>query len=80
MNDNFDYDQAAELYPGRTPFNTGLKRYMRFPSAAEAIRFAIEQMPRESLRAAILEIGEERYEGQSILDLYMAGTYPLARH
>jgi hypothetical protein len=80
MNDNFDYSQSAEFYPGRrNPSRAEIKRYMRFASAAEAIQFAIEEMPREMLAAAILEVSDERYEGQSIFDLYKAGAYPLTR-
>jgi len=79
MNDNFDYDHAAELYPGRPLAGRGSNRYMRFPSAAKALQFAIEEMPRELLRGATLEVDEERFQGDAILDLYMASGYPLPR-
>lgn len=80
MNDNFDYAQPAELYPGSATFRFNkVARYMRFPSAAEAIQFAVEEMPRDLLRNAVLEVDSGRFVGQSIFDLYMAGMYPLAR-
>jgi hypothetical protein len=80
MNDNFNYEHAAELYPGRPAAGArGSSRYMRFPSAAAALRFAIEEMPREMLRGATLEVDEERFQGDAILDLYMAAGYPLPR-
>ncbi|KKB11153.1 hypothetical protein VE25_14125 [Devosia geojensis] len=80
MNDNFNYNHAAELYPGRLVGGArGSNRYMRFPSAAEALQFAIEEMPREMLRGATLEVDEERFQGDAILDLYMASGYPLPR-
>lgn len=79
MNDNFDYTHAAELYPGRSTTGRRSGRYMRFPSAAEAVQFAVEQMPRELLRGATLEVDEERFLGEAILDLYKAAGYPLPR-
>ena len=57
----FDYAAAAELFalrrrlPRRDPFG-----YKRFEQAAEAIRFAIEQLPRECLAGAFLEVDEQR--------------------
>jgi len=79
MNDNFDYNHAAELYPGRAVAGRRSSRYMRFPSAAEAVQFAIEEMPRELLRGAMLEVDEERFQGEAIFELYMAAGYPLPR-
>lgn len=79
MNDNFDYTHSAELYPGRSMTGGRSGRYMRFPSAAEAVQFAIEKMPRELLRGATLEVDEERFLGEAILDLYKAAGYPLPR-
>lgn len=80
MNDNFDYAEPAELYPGKNAaFGARVARYMRFPSAAEAIRFAIEEMPPELLGNSTLEVSEMRFKGQAIFELYMAGAYPLTR-
>jgi hypothetical protein len=76
----FDYAAAAEIYPSRA---RGSRRhpvgYKRFDSAAEALRFAIEQLPAEALAGAYLEIGEERYDARDIRALYDASEYPLAR-
>jgi hypothetical protein len=77
----FDYDAAAEIYPSRS---RGSRRhpvgYKRFDSAAEALRFAIEQLPAEALAGAYLEIDEERYDAREMRTLYDAPAYPLPRN
>ena len=77
----FDYDAAAEIYPSRA---RGSRRhpvgYKRFDSAAEALQFAIEQLPAEALVGAYLEIGEERYDAREMRTLYDAPAYPLPRN
>lgn len=76
----FDYSAAAELFPTlgrrrkREPF-----RYARFARAAEAIRFAMEDLPRESLAGAFLEVDEQRYGSADIRRLYQSAEYPLTR-
>ena len=77
----FDYDASAEIYPSRA---RGSRRhpvgYKRFDSAAEALQFAIEQLPAEALVGAYLEIGEERYDAREMRALYDAPAYPLPRN
>jgi len=75
----FDYSALAELFPTR-----GLRRrqsfmYKRFPKAAQAIRFAMEEMPRASLMGAFLEVNERRYGSDDIRRLYESADYPLTR-
>jgi hypothetical protein len=76
----FDYCAAAELFPtrrrlsGRQSFG-----YKRFAHASQAIRFAIEDMPPESLVGAFLEVDEQRYGSEDIRRLYQSSEYPLAR-
>jgi hypothetical protein len=78
--DEFDYDAAAELFPTRRrlprrePFG-----YKRFERAAQAIRFAIEDLPPECLVGAFLEVDERRYGSEDIRRLYESAKYPLAR-
>jgi hypothetical protein len=76
----FDYDAAAELFPSRR--QTSRRRpigYRRFAHAADAIRFAIEELPPEFLLGACLEVDEERYNDQAIRHLYDSMDYPLIR-
>lgn len=77
---DFDYNAAAELYstrrrmPRRQPLG-----YRRFAQAADAIRFAIEDLEPELLLGAYLEVGEERFDSGGIRQLYDSAEYPLAR-
>ena len=73
-----DYDQSAELFPSRR-YAKSLARYRRFPSAAEAIQYVIEEMPEQWLNGTMLQIDDVRFEGASIRALYDAADYPLAR-
>lgn len=76
---NLDWTEPAELYAQSGAFHGRNARYFRFSSAAEAIRFAIEDMPAAALRSMAVESGDNRYEGSEIRALYDAQDYPLER-
>ena len=76
----FDYSAPAELFPTRRrPPRREPLRYKRFAQAAQAIRFAMEDLPRECLVGAFLEVDEQRYSGDDIRRLYESVKYPLTR-
>jgi hypothetical protein len=77
----FDYDAPAEMFMARAKLaRRSPIAYRRFTTAAEAIRFAVEQVPTPVLVGAILEVNERRYDHRGIRELYDRDTYPLARH
>jgi glycine/D-amino acid oxidase-like deaminating enzyme len=53
--------------------------YGRFARAADAIRFAMEELPPELLPGACLEVDEEIFDRDDILRLYESDEYPLVR-
>jgi hypothetical protein len=76
----FDYGSAAELYSSKgRSFRRQPLGYRRFARAADAIRFAIEEMPPQMLQSACMEVDEVRFDSQDIRRLYEGVAYPLAR-
>jgi hypothetical protein len=76
---SFDYQASAELFPSDRKKPRRPTGYRRFRTAAEAIRYAIEELPAEYLVGAVLEVNEDRYEADEIRRLYDDPAYPLAR-
>ncbi len=75
-----NYEALAELFPPKTrKFKRAPLAYKRFERAADAIRYAIEELPPELLLGAFLEVEEERFDGRGIRALYDSAEYPLAR-
>jgi hypothetical protein len=76
----FDYDAAADLFPAKgRKFKRQFVSYRRYVRAADAIRFAIEELPAESLLGTYLEVGEARFDSRAIRGLYDSIDYPLVR-
>jgi hypothetical protein len=77
--DKFDYNAPAELYPGRNRKSVKKMSYRRFDTAADAIRFAIEELPELLLLGAFIEIEEKRLGHKDIQALYASENYPLKK-
>jgi hypothetical protein len=79
MND-FDYAAPAEIYACRSRGSSPRPvTYRRFDSGAEAIRFAIEELPSEVLFGTVLEANDQRFDAATIRKLYDSEAYPLQR-
>jgi hypothetical protein len=76
----FDYSVPAELFMAkrkggaRPPLG-----YRRFATAAEAIRYAVEDFPAIRTLGAWMQVGDERFDSDDIHRLYESGDYPLRR-
>lgn len=75
----FNYAASADLYPSRVARGSAKVTYRRFGRAADALRYAIEDMPTKLLRGTLLEVDERRFTGDQIRELYDASAYPLDR-
>ena len=77
---DFDYTAAAELFIAkRSGGPRGPLGYRRFASAAEAIRFAVEELPSARILGAFMQVGDERFDAEGIRSLYEHRDYPLQR-
>jgi hypothetical protein len=76
----FSYNTSAELFPAaiRKKKRAGFA-YRRFGTAAEAVRFAIEELPADSLNGAYLQVEEARFDQSGIRSLYESEAFPLPR-
>jgi hypothetical protein len=70
---------ARKKSPGNKSLGYQPLGYKRFARAADAIRFAIEELPPERLVGTFLAVADVRYESAQIRRLYESSDYPLAR-
>lgn len=75
-----DYSMEASLYYAK---NASSKQkslvFRRFPRAADAIRFAVEDLPPTLLQGCSLEVNDGHYFGREIRPLYDDSAFPLRR-
>ncbi len=75
----FDYTASAELFPSRIKKGRAPIKYKRFATAAEAVRFAVEEIAPPALLGAYLEVDETRFGIAEIHALYESPDFPLQR-
>ena len=74
----FDYNAPAELFLAK-PMKGSRTKYRRFATAAEAIRYAVEDLRTPRAFGAWLQVGDERFNSVEIQRLYDDGEYPLGK-
>ncbi len=76
----FDYEASAELF---MPKRKGRRRqsigYRRFATAADAIRFAVEDFPAIRTLGAWMQVGDDQFNSDEIRRLYDSSEYPRRR-
>ena len=77
--DSFNYNAPAELFPTRGRGSKWPMYYRRFDTAAQAIRFAIEELAAPLLLGAYLQVEDDRFDSDQIRVLYESAEYPLTR-
>lgn len=78
--EEFDFEAPAEVFArrgGRTSRHP--VTYRRFDTGADAVRFAIEELPLELLAGAVIEVEESRFDATDIRALYDSPRYPHER-
>jgi hypothetical protein len=75
----FDYQMPAELFMAKRKGGPQRLGYRRFATAAEAIRFAVEDFPAIHTLGAYMQVGDERIDSDGIHRLYESTDYPLRR-
>ena len=73
-----DYNAPAELFLAK-PAKGSRTKYHRFATAAEALRYAVEELCTPKAFGAWLEVGDERFDSSEIQRLYGADDYPLRK-
>jgi len=76
----FDYSLPAEVFMGKRKRSSRQRLgYRRFATAADAIRFAVEDFPAMRTLGAWMQVGDERFDSEEIYRLYQRADYPLPR-
>jgi hypothetical protein len=72
---SFDYNAPAELFLSKPPKGSRIK-HRRFATAAEALRYAVEDLRIRKAFGVSLQIGDERFNSIEIERLYEALRNP----
>jgi hypothetical protein len=73
---SIDFHARAELYLGSDRKTAAEQGPRSFRTAAQAIRFALEEAAPVSLHGASLQIGERTYRSAELTWLYRSPDYP----
>jgi hypothetical protein len=73
-----DYNAPAELFLAKRT-KSSRENYRRFATAAEAIRYAVEDLQTPKALGAWMQVGDERFNCTELQRLYEAADYPLRK-
>lgn len=76
---HFDFQAPAELYLGSDWRAAAAQGPRTFRTAAQALRFALEEAAPVSLKGASLLVGDQRHSNDEMMWLYRSPDYPFAR-
>jgi hypothetical protein len=76
----FNFNARAELFVPRSRATKSPPTCKRFDTAAEAVRFVVEEMPAAVSSGAYLLVETTRFALEEIRSLYESAGYPLPRH
>ena len=74
----FDYSAPAELFLAK-PMKGSRTKYRRFATAAEAVRYAVEDLRTPRAFGAWLQVEDKRFNSVEIQRLYEDAEYPLRK-
>ena len=77
-----DYSAAAEVYYMPMRRRGGKQQrlaYRRFATAAEAVRFVVEDFPAAHTLSPWMQVGDDRFDSDAIRRFYDSSDYPLRR-
>jgi hypothetical protein len=75
---SFDYSAPAEIFLAK-PIKGSRTKYRRFATAAEAIRYAVEDLRTPRAFGVWMQVGDERFNSDDIHRLYDEGDFPLGK-
>lgn len=76
----FNYSAPADLFPANGRMSRRqVVSYRQYLHAADAIRFAIEELPSQLLLGTYLEVNDRRFDSRAIRGLYDSNGYPFVR-
>jgi hypothetical protein len=75
---DFDYSAPAGVFTRMSHGRRSHARYRRFDTAAEAIRYAVEDLPAPLLPGITMEVGDDSFGHLDILRLYENPRFPLS--
>lgn len=75
----FSYSAPGDLFVATSMRRNGAVKYQRFSSAADALKYAIEELGPAVLKGTVLEVDEERYDAAAMRELYESAAYPHPR-